>query len=47
MVTGASMVDAGFLVIDACEGMKENTRRHSYLASILGIKENILEIEEK
>lgn len=46
MVTGASMVDAGFLVIDALEGMKENTRRHSYLLSILGIKQMVVLINK-
>lgn len=39
MITGASTADAGLLVIDASEGMKENSKRHSYLLSLLGIKQ--------
>lgn len=39
MITGASTADAGLLVIDVSEGMKENTKRHSYLLSLLGIKQ--------
>jgi len=38
MVTGASRADAGFLVIDAAEGIQENSRRHGYLLAMLGIK---------
>ncbi len=39
MVTGASNADAAFLVIDAEEGIKENSKRHGYLLSMLGIKQ--------
>src|SRR5271157_73806 len=39
MVTGASRAEAALLVIDAAEGIKENTKRHSYLLSMLGIKQ--------
>ncbi|MBN2402184.1 MAG: 50S ribosome-binding GTPase [Spirochaetes bacterium] len=38
MVTGASYADAAFLVIDAAEGICENSRRHGYLLSMLSIK---------
>ncbi|MGC8765983.1 MAG: GTP-binding protein [Brevinematia bacterium] len=37
MVTGASRAQAGIIVIDASEGIKENTKRHGYLLSILGL----------
>ncbi len=37
MVTGAARADAALLVIDADEGIKENSRRHGYLLSLLGI----------
>ncbi len=37
MITGASWADAAFLVIDAKEGVRENSRRHAYLLSFLGI----------
>jgi bifunctional enzyme CysN/CysC len=39
MVTGASRADAALLVIDANEGVRENSRRHGYLLSMLGIKQ--------
>ncbi|WP_205848005.1 GTP-binding protein [Anaerohalosphaera lusitana] len=37
MVTGAARAQAGLLVIDAKEGVQENSRRHGYLLSMLGI----------
>ncbi len=37
MVTGASRAEAALLVIDAAEGIQENSRRHGYLLSLLGI----------
>ncbi len=42
MVTGASRAQGGLLVIDAHEGIKENSKRHGYLLSMLGIKQIIL-----
>ena len=39
MVTGASHAEAALLVIDASEGVKENSKRHGYLVSMLGIKQ--------
>ena len=39
MVTGASMAEAALLVIDADEGVMENSRRHGYMLSMLGIKQ--------
>jgi bifunctional enzyme CysN/CysC len=39
MVTGASRADAALLVIDAHEGIRENSRRHGYLLSMLGIRQ--------
>lgn len=39
MVTGASRAEAALLVIDANEGIKENSKRHGYLLSMLGIKQ--------
>jgi bifunctional enzyme CysN/CysC len=39
MITGASWAEAALLVIDACEGVKENSRRHGYMISFLGIKQ--------
>jgi len=37
MVTGASRAEAALLVIDASRGIEENTRRHGYFLSMLGI----------
>lgn len=37
MITGASHAEAALLVIDAGEGVKENSRRHGYMLSMLGI----------
>ena len=39
MVTGASRAEAALLVIDAHEGVQENSRRHGYMLSMLGIKQ--------
>ena len=38
MITGASQADAGILIIDATEGVAEQTRRHAYILSLLGLK---------
>ncbi len=37
MVTGASRAEAALLVIDAKEGIRENSRRHGYLMAMLGV----------
>src|SRR5215471_21473536 len=37
MVTGAASADAALLLIDAHEGIQENSRRHGYLLHLLGI----------
>ncbi|MDQ3000864.1 MAG: GTP-binding protein [Fibrobacterota bacterium] len=39
MVTGAARAEAAVLVIDAKEGIRENSKRHGYLLSMLGIKQ--------
>ena len=39
LVTGASRADAALLVIDAQEGIQDNSRRHGYLISLLGIQQ--------
>ncbi len=39
MVTGAARAEAGLLVIDAQEGVQENSRRHGYMMSMLGISQ--------
>jgi bifunctional enzyme CysN/CysC len=39
MVTGAARAEAALLVIDAAEGVQENSKRHGYMVSMLGIKQ--------
>jgi len=39
MITGASWAEAALLVIDASEGVRENSRRHGYMISFLGIRQ--------
>src|ERR1700761_669519 len=39
MVTGAAQADAALLVIDAAEGVREQTRRHVHLLRILGLSQ--------
>lgn len=46
MVTGASTADVAVLLIDACHGVLTQTRRHSYLVSLLGIKRVILAVNK-
>lgn len=46
MITGASTADAALLVIDVVEGMRENSKRHSYLLSILKIKQIVVLINK-
>jgi bifunctional enzyme CysN/CysC len=38
MVTGAARAEAAVLVIDAHEGIQENSKRHGYMMSFLGIR---------
>jgi bifunctional enzyme CysN/CysC len=38
MVTGASTADVAIILVDARKGVIEQTRRHSYIASILGLR---------
>ena len=42
MVTGASRAQAALLVIDAEEGVQENSRRHGYMLSMLGIDQLVV-----
>lgn len=46
MVTGASTCDLAIILIDARAGVKTQTRRHSFLASLLGIKNIIVAINK-
>ncbi|WP_209349187.1 sulfate adenylyltransferase subunit CysN [Pontixanthobacter sp. CEM42] len=46
MVTGASTADCAVILVDARKGMLVQTRRHSYLAHLLGIKHLVLAVNK-
>jgi bifunctional enzyme CysN/CysC len=46
MVTGASTADAAVILIDARRGVLTQTRRHSYLVSLLGIRHVVLAVNK-
>jgi bifunctional enzyme CysN/CysC len=39
MITGAAQADAALLLIDAAEGVREQTRRHGHLLHLLGVRQ--------
>ena len=39
MISGAAAADAAILVVDATEGVREQTKRHAYLLSLLGLSQ--------
>lgn len=46
MITGAARAEAAVLVIDAKEGVRENSKRHGYMLSMLGIKQVVVAINK-
>lgn len=46
MVTGASTADLAVILIDARKGVLTQTRRHSYLAHLIGIKNIVLAVNK-
>jgi bifunctional enzyme CysN/CysC len=42
MISGAARAEAATLVIDAKEGVRENSRRHGYILSMLGIRQVVV-----
>ena len=46
MVTGASTADVAVILIDARKGVLTQTRRHSYLVSLLGIKRVVVAVNK-
>ncbi len=46
MVTGASTADAAILMVDARKGILTQTRRHSYLAALIGIRHVVVAINK-
>lgn len=46
MATGASTCDLAIILVDARKGMQNQTRRHSYIASLLGIRHLVVAINK-
>jgi bifunctional enzyme CysN/CysC len=46
MISGAARAEAAVLVIDAKEGVRENSRRHGYLLSMLGVRKIIVAVNK-
>lgn len=46
MVTGAARAEGALLVIDAAEGVRENSKRHGYLLGLLGIRQVVVVVNK-
>ena len=46
MISGAARAEAAILVIDASEGVRENSRRHGYMAAMLGIRQLLVVVNK-
>lgn len=46
MISGAAAADAAVLVVDAAEGLREQTRRHAYLLQLLGIAQMVVAVNK-
>ena len=46
MVTGAARAETAVLLIDAKEGVRENSRRHGFLLSMLGIRQVVVAVNK-
>lgn len=46
MVTGAASANAGVIVIDAEQGVSEQTRRHAYLLHLIGIPQVVVAVNK-
>ncbi|AOV16844.1 adenylyl-sulfate kinase [Acidihalobacter aeolianus] len=46
MITGASTADVALLLVDARHGVQVQTRRHAYLASLMGIRQVVLVVNK-
>ncbi len=46
MITGAASADAAVLIVDAKEGLREQTRRHGFLLSLLGLKQVVVAVNK-
>jgi bifunctional enzyme CysN/CysC len=46
MVTGAARADAALIIIDASEGVQEQTRRHGYLLRLIGVRQVVIVVNK-
>lgn len=46
MITGTSQAEAALLIIDAQEGVQEQTKRHGYILGMLGLKQTVVVINK-
>jgi bifunctional enzyme CysN/CysC len=46
MITGAAVADAALLIVDAVDGIQDQTRRHAYLLALLGITQIIIAVNK-
>ena len=46
MITGAASADAAILLVDGAEGVREQTRRHAYVLSLLGIRQVVVAVNK-
>ncbi len=46
MITGASHAEAAVLIVDATEGVQEQTRRHAYILKLLGLEQVVVVINK-
>jgi len=46
MITGAASADAAIMLVDAGEGLREQTRRHGFLLSLLGLRQIVVAVNK-
>ena len=46
MITGSTQAEAALLLVDALEGLREQTHRHAFMLSLLGIRQVIVVINK-
>ena len=46
MITGAASADAAVLLVDAQEGLREQTRRHCFMLSLLGLRQIVVAVNK-
>ena len=46
MATGASNADVAILLVDACKGLLEQTRRHAVIVSLMGLRDLVLAVNK-